>query len=214
MTWARRWHVLTGLVALGALVLQTVLVVQGGRVLDEHSQPDLPVRLGRLVSYFTIQSNLLVAITATQLARDPLRDGPGWRVLRAAAVAGILVTGIVHFVLLRPLLDLTGADYAADKLLHMVVPLLAVVGWAAYGPRPRVSVRDAGLVLVWPFAWLAWTLGVGAVSGWYPYPFLDHREDGVAAVVVSAIGVTVLFVAVLALIAWIDARAKPVPEQD
>ena len=101
---ARVWHGLTAVVAIGALVLQLVLVIQGGRVLDDASQPALPVRLGRLVSYFTIQSNLLVAVTAAQLARDPIRDGPAWRVVRLAAVAGIFVTGVVHFVLLRPLL--------------------------------------------------------------------------------------------------------------
>jgi hypothetical protein len=214
MTWARRWHALTALVAIGALVLQLVLVIQGGRVLDEHTRPDLPIRLLRLVAYFTIQSNLLVAIAATQLARDPARNGRGWRVLRLAGVAGIAVTGLVHFVLLRPLLDLEGADYLADKLLHMAVPVLAVAGWAAFGPRPRVTTREIGLALIWPFAWLAEALIVGGLSGWYPYPFLDHREDGVGAVVVACVGITVLFLAVFALIAWIDGRAKPVPEPD
>jgi hypothetical protein len=129
-------------------------------------------------------------------------------------VVGILITGIVHFVLLRPLLELDGADYVADKLLHMAVPVVAVVGWAMFGPRPRVSRREAGLVLIWPIAWLAVTLVVGAASGWYPYPFLDHREDGTLHVVVASAGITVLFVAALAAVAWIDARAKPVREQD
>jgi hypothetical protein len=211
-TWARRWHALTAVVAIAALVLQLVLILQGGRVLDEQTQPDLPTRLGRLLSYFTIQSNLLVAIAATQLALDPARNGRGWRVLRVAGVAGIAITGIVHFVLLRPLLDLTGADYVADKLLHMAVPVLAVVGWALFGPRPRVSRRDLGLALLWPFAWLAWTLVVGALRDWYPYPFLDPDEDGTGAVVVVSIGITALFVAVLALVAWIDGRARPTPD--
>jgi hypothetical protein len=211
-TWARRWHALTAVVAVAALVLQLVLILQGGRVLDEQTQPDLLARLGRLISYLTIQSNLLVAIAATQLALDPARNGRGWRVLRVAGVAGIAITGIVHFVLLRPLLDLTGADYVADKLLHMAVPVLAVVGWALFGPRPRVSRRDLGLALLWPFAWLAWTLVVGALSDWYPYPFLDPDEDGAGAVAVASIGITALFVAVLALLAWIDGRARPMPD--
>ncbi len=211
MTWARRWHAVTALVAIGAVLLQLVLVIQGGRVLDEQTRPDLPLRLLRLISYFTIQSNVLVAITAAQLVRDPARDGARWRVLRVAGVAGIAITGLVHFVLLRPLLDLQGADYVADKLLHMAVPLLAVAGWARFGPRPRVTVRVVGLALVWPFVWLAEALTVGGLSGWYPYPFLDHREDGVAAVVVAGIGITLLFLAVFALLARIDGRAKPTP---
>ena len=71
--------------------------------------------------------------------------------------------------------------------------------------------RVALLVLVWPVAWLAITLLVGAASGWYPYPFLDHREDGAAAVVVACLGVTALFVAVLAGAAAADRRLTPTP---
>jgi hypothetical protein len=210
---ARLWHGLTAVVAISALLLQLVLVIQGGRVLDETEQPGLGIRLGRLVSYFTIQSNLLVAIVTTQLARDPLRDGPAWRVVRLSAVVGIFVTGVVHFVLLRPLLDLDGADWLADKLLHMVVPVLAVVGWAMFGPRPRVEVREIRLALVWPLAWLAWTLVVGWLSGWYPYPFLDHREEhGTMGVVLTSAAITVFFVLVLTMARYVDQRAQPAPQ--
>ena len=105
----RSWHSLVAVVAAAALLLQLVLVVQGGRVLDEQSVPPLEVRLGRLVSYFTVQSNLLVALAAAHLARHRGRDGTAWTVLRLDAVVGITLTGLVHFVLLRPLLDLQGA---------------------------------------------------------------------------------------------------------
>jgi hypothetical protein len=210
---ARIWHGLTAAVAIGALVLQLVLVIQGGTVLDETSRPDLPVRLGRLLSYFTIQSNVLVAICTVQLARDPLRDGSWWRVLRLASVSGIFLTGVVHFVLLRPLLDLEGADYVADKLLHMAVPLLAVLGWALLGPRPRIEVREIRLALVWPLAWLAWTLVIGGLSGWYPYPFLDHREEhGSIGVVLTSVAITVFFLLVLALARSVDQKAPPAPQ--
>ena len=212
MVLARRWHALTAIVATAAIVLQLLLVLQGGRVLDEQTPPDLGTRLYRFVAYFTIQSNVLVALVTTQLARDPARDGQAWRVLRLAAVGGIAVTGVVHFVLLRPLLDLEGADWAADKLLHMVVPALAVAGWAAFGPRPRIGRREALLALAWPVAWLAWTLVAGAVSDWYPYPFLDHREDGAGAVVVSCLGVTAVFVGVIGVLALLDRRLPARPD--
>jgi hypothetical protein len=74
---ARVVHAATALVAVTALVLQLVLVVIGSSVLAEGEVPPMLTRLGRLVSYFTIQSNLLVAVTAAQLARDPLRTGAG-----------------------------------------------------------------------------------------------------------------------------------------
>ncbi len=209
MTRARAWHLLTALVATGAVLFQLVLVVRGGVVLDEQDPPGLVTRLCRFAAYFTIQSNVLVALGAWWLTRDPEHDGERWRMLRVASISAITVTGIVHFVLLRPLLDLHGADYAADKLLHMVVPALAVVGWLVLGPRPRVDGPALTVSLAFPVLWLAVTLAVGAASGWYPYPFLDHREDGAAAVVVSCVGVTVLFVVLLLGIRYLDRRLPP-----
>lgn len=212
---ARVWHRSTAVVTVLALLLQLVLVVKGGRVLDEVEPPGLGLRLARYIAYFTIQSNILVAVVTAQLARDPRRDGTLWRAVRLAAVVGIAVTGIVHFVLLRPHLDLHGADQLADKLLHMVVPLLAVVGWAVFGPRPRIGLRDLRLALCWPVAWLAETLVVGWLSGWYPYPFLDHREEhGTLGVVVSVVAITVFCLVLFALAHLVDRRARPAPGWD
>lgn len=211
---ARAVHAVTAVVAVAALVLQAVLVVTGASVLAETEVPPLLTRLGRLLSYFTIQSNVLVAVTAVQLARDPARDGHWWRAVRVAALVGITVTGLVHFVLLRPLLDLAGGNYLADKLLHMVVPVLAVVGWLVAGPRPRAPWRDALLALGWPVAWLGWTLVVGVLTGWYPYPFLDVGQEGAFTVAVTCLGVTVLFLALVAVVVGLDRRLAPVPVRE
>ncbi len=210
---ARSWHLLTAVVAVTALVLQTVLVITGSSVLAEGTAPGLSVRLGRLVCYFTIQSNLLVAIAAYMLVRDPDRDGRWWRVGRLAGFVGITVTGLVHWYLLRPLLDLEGANWWADKLLHVVVPVLAFVGWVAFGPRPRVTGTVAWQALTWPFAWLAWTLAIGAATGWYPYPFLDVSLHGYGRALLVSAGVTALFFALFAGAHLADKRLAPAPRQ-
>lgn len=211
---ARHWHALTASVAVTALVLQLALVVPGAAVLDETDPPGLALRLGRLVSYFTIQSNLLVAAAALTLMRDPSRDGAGWRVVRLAGLVGITVTGIVHFLLLRPLLDLDGASWVADKLLHVAVPLVAVTGWAAFGPRPRVTGRVVALALAWPVLWLTWTLAVGGWTGWYPYPFLDVDARGAGDVLLTCLGVTAFLGACFSLAALVDRRSAPAPAPD
>jgi hypothetical protein len=209
---ARIWHGLTAVVAIGALVFQLALIIHGGRVLDETEPVPLVDRLWHFVSYFTVQSNALVAVAAVLLTRDPLRDGAGFRAVRLAGTIGITVTGIVHFFLLRPLLDLHGADYVADKLLHMAVPALAFVGWALFGPRPRVD-RGAQLwSIAWPLAYLGYVLVVGAASGWYPYPFLDVDQKGWAHVLGAAVGITVMVLAYIAAATAVDRRAKPAPE--
>ena len=211
MTAARAWHLLTALVASAALLLQLVLVVNGDAILVDHDPPNLLQRLLRFVAYFTVESNILVLVTTARLARDPAYDGARWRVVRVAAVSGITVTGLVHWFLLRPLLHLDGADLVADKLLHLAVPLLAVVGWLLFGPRPRVDwsacLRAAG----WPVGWLVLMLVSGALTGWYPYPFLDHREHGWDHVMVVCLGIFVLFFALFAAMREYDRRARPAP---
>lgn len=202
---------MTFVVVVAALVLQTILVIQGGRVLDETAIPPLGTRLLRLVSYFTIQSNVLVAVVSAALAVNPARDGRVFRVLRLDAVVAIAVTGVVHVVLLAPLLDLHGADALADALLHKVVPLLTVIGWLAFGPRPRVSRRTIGLALIWPVLWLLYTLLMGELNGWYPYPFVDVGQLGLGAVLLNCAGVTLLFLALFALVAFADRRLPAAP---
>jgi len=208
---ARTVHLVVAAVTWAAVLLQLVLVVQGSAILVEDDPPGLGTRITRFFAYFTIQSNLLVAVVSTALAREPALDRPAWRVVRLAGLVGITVTGIVHFFLLRPLLDLDGADWVADKMLHMVVPVLALAAWAWVGPRPRFAVREAAYALCWPLAWLAWTLVVGRVDGWVPYPFLDAEVEGWGAVAVVSVGIMVLFLLLFAVFGWLDRKLSPAP---
>lgn len=204
MTRARAWHLLTFLVAAFALVLQFVLIWQGKQVLDESTSPPLSTRVIRFASYLTIWSNVLVAWSAATLALDPVRDGRVWRALRLNAVVICFGGGVVHFFLLRPLLDLSGSSLLADRLLHMVVPLLAVIGWIFFGPRDRMP--GLGAFLVVPLGWLAYTLVRGAIVDWYPYPFIDVVEHGYAVVLLNCVGVAALMLGLYAVARWLDPR--------
>lgn len=199
---------MTAAVTAFALVTQLVLVALADAVPAGDPPQGLGLRVLHFVSYFTVLSNLLVLVTTLRAARNPATDGRVWRVLRLDAVVAITVTGLVHWFLLRPLLSLQGWSYVIDKLLHVVVPLLAVLGWLLFGPRPRVSGRDVLYALLYPFAWLAYTLVIGAASGWYPYPFLDVPRLGATAVALACLGVAVLILAFSALV-WLGDRSLP-----
>lgn len=211
---AQVWHGVTAAVAAFALVAQLFLVIVGASVLVAEEPRSLAQRLVRFVSYFTVLSNLLVCCTAVTLLLRPDRDGPVWRVLRLSALTGIVVTGVVHWFLLRPLLHLTGWSYATDKLLHLVVPALAIVGWVAFGPRPRVRLPVVLASLIYPVVWLVYTLVAGAVAGWYPYPFLDVNQHGTAQVALACVGVTAAILIVSALLWWGDRRLSERPRSD
>lgn len=212
MSRARAFHALTFAVAGFALVLQLVLVLQGRNVLDQVEPPDTVTRLVRFCSYLTIWGNLLVAWSAFTLAIGRERDSRWWRALRLDAVVLIAVIAVVHFFFLRPLLDLHGADYLADKLLHMVVPVFAIVGWLAFGPRRRAHRTDLLLFLVVPVVWLVYTLVRGAFVDWYPYPFIDVNEHGYGVVALNCLGVAVLVLALAFGAVALDERlSRPAP---
>ena len=203
---ARWWHMLTAVVTIFALVFQLWLTLSGHRTLVTEGQPNTRTTLVRFFSYFTILSNILVAITTTSLALGRDRDTRLWRVLRTDAIVGIALTAIVHWFFLRPLLDLHGNDYLADKLLHVIVPALAVIGWLVFGPRDRVRRGDLLPSAIYPALYMAWTLIHGAASNWYPYPFTDVGEHGYPVVLINACGVIALLAALSALMLVIDGR--------
>lgn len=215
---ARLWHGLTFLVALAALILQLVLVVRGGKVLGEELPRSTGERVLNYFSYFTIQSNILVAVSVWPplTGRDTSRTW--WRVIRLNALVGISVTGLVVWLILAPWvrkngMSLHGADLFADRLLHVVVPVIAVVGFVAFGPRKRVTIRILLLTLVWPLLWIGYTLIHGAIASWYPYPFVDVIANGYPTVLLNCVGIAVLLLAVtgvlLLLGRWRLVRADP-----
>ncbi len=192
-TTAKAVHAVVALFAGVALIWQLVLIVNGAAVLNEASRPDLAVRLARFVSYFTVLANLLVLGCSIVLARNPLYDGVRWRVVRMATMVSIAVTGVVHWFFLRPLLHLTGGSYVVDKLLHVVVPLLAVLAWVVVGPRRQAARPQVLGALLWPVLWVAFTLVRGSITGWWPYPFVDVDTHGWGRVLLNLVGIAVLF---------------------
>jgi hypothetical protein len=166
----------------------------------------------RLLSFFTVQSNLLSGIVSAQLARDPNRDGRLWRIARLDALFGITITGIVYSTVLARIHEPHGWEQTSSNVVvHYVVPLAMVVGWLLFGPRPRISQAVLARSLAWPVAWLAYTLIHGEATGWYPYPFVDAATHGYARVLVNAAAVTAVFAIVASLFAWGDRRLRRDP---
>ncbi|MGO1385069.1 MAG: Pr6Pr family membrane protein [Arachnia sp.] len=204
--WQRIWHGLTLAVVVATLVLQLTLTVLGPTFGET-----LAVRLLHQVSYFTIQSNILVAISVAPLVRDPQRQGAFWSALRAAGLLGITVTALIHYFVLRPIIDVDGWFAVSGDSLHVVVPIMTLLGWLVFGPRPRLPWRALFSSLVWPIAWLGYTLIMGAVTGWYPYPFVNAAELGYASVLITSVVITAIFLGLAALLRLVDAKL-PAPQ--
>ncbi|WP_106815667.1 Pr6Pr family membrane protein [Microbacterium timonense] len=201
---ARIWYGGIAVVVAIALIIQIILIFTGGQDANSGANATGPVgtRLVRLFSFFTIQSNLFVLGTSIALALNIFRDGKLWRVLRFDALLGIIITGLVYETILAPLVHLEGWAFVATIGFHYISPWATLVGWLLFGPRPRATWATTAWAFVWPLLWLIYTFVHGAVTGWYPYPFLDVNTIGFAdsvrnSAVVLAIGVVIAIVLTL-----------------
>jgi len=186
----RTWNLILALVVGATIIAQLVVLLSGGQDVNTTSAAApvaLPTRLLRFFSYFTVQSNLLVLAAAISLAIDPRRDGAVWRVLRLDALLGIAVTGVVSATLLAGLVQHVGIGVWINAGFHQFSPVWTLVGWLLLGPRPRIDLRTLGWAFAWPVAWLAYTMAHGALTGWYPYPFLNADKLGYGQVGITLV---------------------------
>ncbi|MEZ0163244.1 Pr6Pr family membrane protein [Kineococcus sp. LSe6-4] len=210
---SRAVHAVLGLVVLAAFCAQVVLLLGGGADANSGQAEPVPVvaRFVRFLSYFTSQSNLLVLLAAVSLVLDPARDGRLWRVVRLDALLGITVTGLVFGAVLAPYVHPTGLAWWVNAGFHYVSPVLAVLSWVLFGPRPRIDGRTFAWAFAWPVGWTVITLVRGSVTGWYPYPFLDAGALGYGTALRNVGFVVLLSVALLSLFRVLDHRLRPRP---
>jgi hypothetical protein len=200
----REWHIAAAVVAGLSVLLQLLLTVTGNT--PSGSANPLPTRLLRFVGYFTIESNVMVCVTTTWLALGRDLTTTLWRVVRLAGLVGVTVAGVVYVVALRPISDAEGWSAVAAAGLHYVAPVVAVAGWVVAGPRTRIDRTVVLATLAWPAAWFTWVLVVGAVTDYYPYPFIDVADLGYGQAVLNALAITALLVGVALCALGLDRR--------
>ncbi|NEN24997.1 hypothetical protein G3O08_15965 [Cryomorpha ignava] len=156
----------------------------------------------RFFSYFTILTNILVALYYTMSALPNSTDRKKWinkpGVLTALTVY-IVVVGLVYQVVLRQIWNPTGLQMAVDELLHTVIPLFAVLYWLANENKAKIKWHQVPAWLIYPAFYLVFILGRGHISGFFPYPFIDVSVLGYQSVMLNAAVLLGVFV-VLSLV--------------
>ena len=186
---ANLFAVIVAAVAWPALMLQYWLMLWSG--------PAGEVTV-RFLSFFTILSNLLVALVAGSAA-----TGGNWRVLRiwrtprvrGLAALSISVTCLIYATVLQGQWHPQGPQLLADRSLHYAVPVLYVFWWAALLPHGQLRWSDAVRWLAFPGLFAVWTFLRGAVVHEYPYPFMNVDELGYTQVLLHTGMVGALFLA-------------------
>jgi len=196
----RIWNGLTAALVLLGIVMDVVWAARAGA--GTFGSP--AAHAFNIFAYFTVQSNIVVGATTLLLAlRWDRGTGADWRstlfrVFRLDGLIMIIVTAVVYHAVLEPLLDLHGWDLFSDQIVHTVVPAFCIFGWLLWGPRRLVSWRIVGWCVVYPILWVVFTLVRGAITHWYPYPFMDVDELGYLHASLNLLGITVAFLALAA----------------
>lgn len=187
-----------------ALIAWTALGLQLAILLNAMT---LVPALWRFVGFFTILTNLLVAIMATEVAsgRTDRLSGP---VARMTITAAVLLVGIAYWFLLAPLWTPTGWQLGADIGLHLAVPALAFALWIVMADG-RLGWKDVPKAAIWPAIYALYAVVRGAADGWYAYWFLNPRDQSAVELLVSIVGLALLVMGVGAALVAIDRSRRP-----
>ncbi|WP_065570670.1 Pr6Pr family membrane protein [Microbacterium oleivorans] len=144
--------------------------------------------------YFTNQTAMWSALVfgATGILLTGNRAVPRWLTLaRGVAVACLIVVGVVY----NGFVPGTGsAPPWVSAVLHIALPLYAVLDWTFIRDRPPQPWRTLWLVLPYPLVWLLVVLLRGHTDGWVPYGFLLPSR-GLGALVLTSLGLLAMLLA-------------------
>jgi len=161
---------------------------------DLRDGGNLVVGLYHFFRFFTVLTNLGIAIlmttTAWRLVRDrPLPPASAY----AAALVYIIVTGATYELMLRRLWSPTGVMVYADMTLHDIIPVLTLVFWTACAPKAPLRGSDPTRWLAFPAVYFAVTVVAGYFGAGYPYGFFDAGKIGAMGVARNALTFLLVF---------------------
>ncbi len=168
----------TGVVRLAAALLLVAAFATQITDLVVHDE----FRPHEYFTYFTIESNLMnivVFAVGGVMALRRARDTPLLTSVRVSLLSYSVITGLVFNIMLRnlPPHGFQGIQWPAE-VMHVVIPIFVVLDWVLAPGRPRVAWRALWLVASYPVLWIIFTMIRGALTGWYPYPFLEPGQPG------------------------------------
>lgn len=156
----------------------------------------LPETLTRYFSYFTIDTNLIVALCCSFIL---LAAGsvPGKFFSRqstqTAITIYIIIVGIVYNIVLRQIWKPEGLQKIVDELLHLIIPILFLLYWLFFVQKNELKWRHAFSWMIYPLLYGIFVFCRGYASGFYPYPFIDMSILGMNQTIINSIGFVFVF---------------------
>ena len=173
-----------GLLAISAIVNEITVLVSRGQF-----------DLANFFSFFTIESNLFAAIILLYSGNYVLtKHAPSSRLnwLRGASTLYMAITGIIFSLLLAGLenVQLTAVPWD-NTVLHYIMPIAVVGLWFIDPPKQTFSYTKSLIWILFPLGYGVYTWIRGAITGWYPYPFMNPDISGIGGLIVVSISIAI-----------------------
>ena len=156
----------------------------------------LPEAIARYLTFFTILTNILVALCSSFILLSPSSRWGAFfskQSTRAAIAVNILVVGIVYNTVLRSIWNPQGIQRIVDELLHLIIPVLFVVYWLLFAGKNELQWNNIFWWLLYPLFYFIAILIRGAYAAYYPYPFIDVTTLGYKNALLNSAILTVAF---------------------
>ena len=164
-----------------ALKLTVILSAAAGTVMSAIAGRNSFMGGSRVFMYFTIQSNIAIAVICAAGGILLMRNreiSNVWYIVKLAGTVSITLTGVVFVVLLVPVLG-DKAWNLQNTLTHAVVPAAAVADFFVTVSGSGIKRKSIIYVIIPPMLYTIYA-GIGYVRGWefargqnYPYFFLN-----------------------------------------
>ena len=155
-------------------------------------------------AYFSIVSaivaGVLLLVSAFYLATDRA-ETKFLNIARLSLAAAMVIVGVVYHALLADAAnDVRDGDYAwpvlPNEIIHTYAPILIAIEYVIALRSPTLRLRAALWVMVFPLAWLGFSIVRGLATNWWPYWFINPNEEGgVASVLLYVAAITLFFIA-------------------
>jgi hypothetical protein len=158
-------------------------------------------------SYFTIQTSLIAVVTlwvSGWFAWTGRKETRVLNVVRLSTVTFTVVVTLVYNLLLRGLADdPKDGGYVwpvlPNEILHVWAAIFMLIDWMLSSRRINLRIRTIFWVLVFPLAWLIYSVIRGLIVSWWPYWFINPNEPAGITGMLTYIVAIMLFLLTVAI---------------
>jgi hypothetical protein len=187
-----------------AIIGQFILLIQ-------NRQADIPETIIRFFSFFTILTNILVALYFTSrisIFKNTTLSKLSNSGNLTALTAFILVVGLVYQIILRGTWQPNGLQRIIDELLHSVIPFFVFLYWIKFADKNDLIFKNFKNWFWYPIVYFLYIIIRGHFSNFYPYPFVNVTEIGYTQVFINATIVSLFFLFIMWVLILIGNKTR------